>query len=556
LNATDRAKEAVPDPVDILLVQPPIRDFYLTAKRTLPAGLISIAALLRRKGFRVGLFDALARGKSRPLALPTGWDDLAVLYGPDDQSPFGLFNRYRHFGYSLPSIGAAARRSRAFLFGVSSLFSPYEDMALATADIIKTCCPEATVVLGGHHATALPERLLAHPSVDCVLRGDGEASLPALARALTRNLALDTVPGIGFRRPDGTFHIAPPVFVAELDRLPPPAHDLAAEAFYARRGRSTLVLTASRGCPRQCTYCCTGDASAIPYRRRSVEHVMREIAQAAEHMEIGLIDFEDENISLNRSWFLSLLTAIRRFFGTRPPELRAMNGLFPASLDDKMIARMQQAGFKTLNLSLGSADPDQQRRFKRPDLRSAFDRALASAHRHRMAAVGYLIAGGPDQKALTVVDDLLFLAARRVLAGLSIYYPAPGSSDFAWCRDNDQLPDDIARWRSTALPLGRPQDRLASVTLLRLTRLLNYMKHCLDETGAIPAPAPVDPRTLSAAPDRDARGRLLLQGFLYDGKIRGIDHQGRVYTHQAAIRLVEAFRAGLRQVGLEGARRV
>jgi hypothetical protein len=97
---------------------------------------------------------------------------------------------------------------------------------------------------------------------------------------------------------------------------------------------------------------------------------------------------------------------------------------------------------------------------------------------------------------------------------------------------------------------------LASVTLLRLTRLLNYMKHCLDETGAIPAPAPVDPRTLSAAPDRDARGRLLLQGFLYDGKIRGIDHQGRVYTHQAAIRLVEAFRAGLRQVGLEGARRV
>jgi hypothetical protein len=283
---------------------------------------------------------------------------------------------------------------------------------------------------------------------------------------------------------------------------------------------------------------------------------MREIARAAEHMEIGFIDFEDENISLNREWFLSLLKAIRRFFGARPPELRAMNGLFPASLDEKVIARMQQAGFKTLNLSLGSANPAQQRRFKRPDLRIAFDRALASARRHRIAAVGYLIAGGPGQKALTVVDDLLFLAARRVLAGLSIFYPAPGSSDFAWCRDNDHLPDDIARWRSTALPLGGTKDRLASATLLRLTRILNYMKLCLDETGTIPAPAPLNTTALAAATDRDTRGRLLLQGFLYDGKIRGIDRQGKVYTHQAAIHLVEAFRTGLRHARLEGARRV
>ena len=123
-------------PAEILLIQPPIRDFYLTAKRTLPGGLSSIAAALRREGFSVSLFDALARGKSRPLALPAGWEDLAAIYGPDDRSPFGLFSRYRHFGYSLPTAAAEARRSGAFLIGISSLFSAYEDMALATAEAV------------------------------------------------------------------------------------------------------------------------------------------------------------------------------------------------------------------------------------------------------------------------------------------------------------------------------------------------------------------------------------------------------------------------------------
>ena len=36
---------------DILLIQPPIRDFYLTAKRTIPYGLASIAAGLIEAGF-------------------------------------------------------------------------------------------------------------------------------------------------------------------------------------------------------------------------------------------------------------------------------------------------------------------------------------------------------------------------------------------------------------------------------------------------------------------------------------------------------------------------
>ncbi len=55
---------------DILLIQPPIRDFYLTAKRTIPYGLACIAATLIKSGFSVKILDALATSKSRICDLP------------------------------------------------------------------------------------------------------------------------------------------------------------------------------------------------------------------------------------------------------------------------------------------------------------------------------------------------------------------------------------------------------------------------------------------------------------------------------------------------------
>ncbi len=52
---------------DVLLVQPPIRDFYLTAKRTIPYGLASIAAAVAARGFSVG-----DPGRARHLQEPAG----------------------------------------------------------------------------------------------------------------------------------------------------------------------------------------------------------------------------------------------------------------------------------------------------------------------------------------------------------------------------------------------------------------------------------------------------------------------------------------------------
>jgi len=537
---------------DILLIQPPIRDFYLTAKRTIPYGLTSIAATLRHHGYRVAILDALANGKSRPTPLPEPLTYLSDVYGPADTSPFALFHQYRHYGYALSTIADRARLSGAFLIGIASLFSAYEDMALACAQAVKSVCPETWVVLGGHHPSVFPDRMLDHTAVDFVLRGEGEVTLPALAKALQRGESLESVPGIGFRRRNGERHFRPPAYTPDLDDLSPPAIDLVNHRFYSRKGKTTLVITASRGCPMQCSYCCMGAHSSIPYRRRSVTHVMQEILQSAQGREIGLIDFEDENMAMDRAWFKCLLREIVRHFGERKLELRAMNGLYPPALDKKTIHLMHAAGFRELNLALITCDHDQSARFNRAPVVKAFDHVLQWAEPLKMTAVGYLIAGAPGQDPLITVDDLLFLAGRRVLVGLSTCYPAPDSLDFNRCRASDLLPDSPLCWRSTALPFDQTHGRKASLTLLRLARMLNFMKQCVDETGHLPTPEPIPPQVHDLAGSRSDNGHRLVRWFLNDGIIRGVRSDGKVFAHPTDPRLTRAFIKGLDTIAVCG----
>lgn len=536
---------------DILLVQPPIRDFYLTTKRTIPYGLASIAAALAGRGFSVEIMDALAVSKRRPVARPPELADLEEFYGRPDVSPFALFHGFSHFGSSFDHIGCRARASGAWLVGISSLFTAYAQEALAVAAAIKARHPQSTIVVGGHHPTAMPEQVLASPAVDYVLRGEGETSLPLLAEALRDRRPLEAVPGIAFRSPAGGLHVNPPAAVAALNDYPLPALDLVNRRYYRRRGRGSAVVVASRGCPLRCSYCCVGGAVWRPFRLRPVDQVLTEIETAVIRHGAGFIDFEDENLSFDRVWFLDLLQGIRRRFGERTLELRAMNGLFPPTLDEAVVAAMAAAGFAALNLSLGSTQAEQLRRFRRPDVRAAFDRALELAERQGLAAVAYLIVAAPHQSPEGSVDDLLFLAARRVLAGVSVFYPAPGSADFDLCRQLDLLPSSFGRMRASALPVEHTTRRVESATLLRLGRILNFMKYLRDR--GLSLPQPTLPQTAVLDPgDRVRAGCELLAAFLKDGRIRGLTPAGETYAHRIAPDLTERFLKGLDAVALRG----
>ncbi len=533
---------------DILLVQPPIRDFYLTLKRTIPYGLSSIAAALKNDGFNVTLFDALASKKSKPIEMPETFSHLNGFYKCSDLSMFSLFHQYKHFGYSFEHIGKTARDINPILVGISSCFTPYADEAIETAHIIKKFLPTCKIVLGGHHPTVFFKETLEHTCVDFVLRGEGEASMPLLAKAVKNGLPLDKIPGMAYENPDGSMFISEPDWINDLTTLPLPDMTLVNSNFYRRNGRRSTTIVASRGCPMKCSYCSVSSTSAHgPFRQRDVKSILKEIEAQASSDDIGFIDFEDENLSLNKKWFLDLLEGINTIFKDNKIELRAMNGLYPPSLDEQIIVAMKAAGFNTLNLSLGSTSTAQLARFKRNDVIKAHELAVGLAQKHGLKSVSYIIAAAPGQTASSTLNDLMYIARLNTLAGLSIFYPAPGSLDYGYCEKNNLLPGHFTQMRSTALPISDTTTRLEAVTLLRLSRILNFIKHLKGSRQELPKAEPCSATKIDYGYDREWLSISLLKWFLYDGKIRGVSKNGNVYEHLVDTSLTDLFAAFLKK---------
>ena len=528
----------------ILLIQPPIRDYYRTAKRTIPYGLAAIAGSLRSAGFGVEILDALATDRSRILSPPEELAYLSPFYGKPDISPFALFHRFSHYGYSYEHLEKSIRRSNAFVVGISSLFTAYAEEAMETAKVARKALPKAVIVVGGHHATAFPEAVLSTSAVDFVIRGEGEEAMTEFTKALSGCHPMEDIPGVARRTTAGRFHINPPAVVSDLDRLPHPAMDLIRHDHYRRVKRSCTVVMTSRGCPMSCTYCCMGKDSPYPYRKRDPASVLSEIETAVYHHDAAFIDFEDENLALDREGFRSILKGIRERFQGRELELRAMNGLYPPSLNTKILEEMRAAGFTALNLALGTTDPDQLKRFRRPDVRREFERVVHDGHRLGLSIVAYVIAGSPGQDPLSTVTDLIYLSQLPVVAGLSVFYPAPSSVMHDTCNNMKILPKRPGLYRSSAIPVTDTTTRLQSITLMRISRMINFMKRMVSGKIAIP-----NPETLRQAlidPDMGSvnLGVKLISAFLADGLIRGVLPDGTLYLHQTDDEVTARFIAG------------
>lgn len=521
----------------ILLLQPPIQDFYLTSKRTIPYGLASIASSLEKQGFSVKILDSMACSRSRSIPFPSEMNYLKEYYGKEDRSPFGLFHQYKHYGYSYEEIALEAKKSGAFLVGISSLFTAYSEQAIETARVVRQSLPDAYIVMGGHHPTALPEKVMEEKAIDFCLRGEGEISLPLLAKALQNKDSLDNIPGLVYRKRDGSLCISEPGIVKRLDDLSLPSLHLIQNDFYCRGKNASAVVVASRGCPLQCSYCSLGANSCVSYRRRTLSHVLEEIEAALSSHPVLFLDFEDENISFDRSFFLSLLREIKKRFPGRL-ELRAMNGLYPPTLDEEILYEMKEAGFKALNLSLVSISPLHLKKFRRANVQASFENIVLWANRLGLSVVAYIIVGAPGQNPEESLQDLIYLAQKKVLIGVSVYYPSPDSLDYQLCQDRNLLPQKNSLLRSSALPISDTTSRLQSITLLRLSRIANFMKSLQDKKIPIPAPCPAQSISMK---NREEAGQQLLSYFFYDGIIRGITSLGEIYIHKSDIELCKQF---------------
>ena len=87
----------------VLLIQPPVQDFYDTDVRLQPIGLCYLKAAIRKHlpDVDVIIKDYHGGCGRRTISIPRELRYLADYYPAADKSPFSAFHQYYHFGQVL-----------------------------------------------------------------------------------------------------------------------------------------------------------------------------------------------------------------------------------------------------------------------------------------------------------------------------------------------------------------------------------------------------------------------------------------------------------------------
>src|SRR5919109_755748 len=457
----------------VLLIQPPVRDFYDTDVRLQPIGLCYLKAVAKKylHDVEVIVKDYHGGCGRSTVAVPKELQYLTDYYPAADKSPFSAFHQYYHFGRSFEEIEAELAEIKPDVVGISSLFTPYYREALEVAARVKRRV-NVTVLMGGSHASAAPAALLSSPHVDYVIRGEGEKPFVEFLRFLRGQRTFNEVPNLAYKK-DGDIYFNPIDDNFSLDDLPIPDLTDFQPSSYDLAGKPMTFMITSRSCPHKCSFCSVHTTFGATYRRRSVDNVLEEIE--LRHQEgYRVIDFEDDNLTYYKSAFKELCRRLIARFPNREMEFVAMNGISYLSLDEELLELMSAAGFSHLNLALVSSDKTVRETTKRPHTLEAYLRIVHKAVQLGFKIVSYQILGLPNESLESMIQTLALNARLPVLLGASPFYRTP---DAQIASGLTLTGADHVRARLTALAIETENFSLDDIyTLFVTTRIINFLK--------------------------------------------------------------------------------
>ena len=258
------------DPNRILLIRPPdpLQGSALLS-HTRPMNLAYLAASLREAGFLVGLTDY-------------------------EITPFGA-----------PHLRALLTRFSPGAVGFSAT-TPTIKSAARLAQLVKECRPDTVTIVGGPHASALPEETLREfPVFDFLVYGEGEATLRELCIRLRDGGESSVVAGIAYRSEHEIVRTPPRPLIADLDSIPFPARDLidySVQAGHSSRGFSNSVLSTelftSRGCPVGCSFCAIQATFGQSVRFRDPVFIEEEVTRMVREHRFNHVVIADDTFTL------------------------------------------------------------------------------------------------------------------------------------------------------------------------------------------------------------------------------------------------------------------
>jgi radical SAM superfamily enzyme YgiQ (UPF0313 family) len=395
-----------PETPHILLINPWIHDFAAYDFWAKPLGLLILAAILRKHGYRVSYVDCLDRFhsngshpkpharhgkgsyKKTRIAKPAGLEDI-----PRHFCRYGISRRW--FEKDLLSM------PKPHLVLVTSLMTYWYSGVKETIGVVKNIFPDVPVVVGGIYATLCNDHAMNHLNVSKIVTGPGEKTVLNLAENFTG------------------FSVRPAFNPDDLDSYPYPAFELQRKIAY-------VPLMTSRGCPYGCKYC----ASHVLNKKRMLRHplsVVEEISYWHQKYNVHDFAFYDDALLVDsdRHAVPMLEGILEAGLNVR---LHTPNAVHIREISKPVAHLLFQAGVKTLRLGLETAAFDERMGLDKKLTVFEFRRAvsyLKEAGFSRDMIGAYLLVGLPGQDEESIEHSIKIVKENKITPVLSYFSPIP-----------------------------------------------------------------------------------------------------------------------------------
>lgn len=370
-----------------------------------PLGLLYIGAMLKAEGHVVTMTD---------LAV----DDIAVM---------------------------DAAVERADLVGLSSSSALY-GRACAVLDRIKQKRPDIPVILGGPHATVLPEESVAR-GFDAAVIGEGEHSAVELVSAFQKGESLHGIPGVVTRFDDGFVRAPERGFEPDLDSLPDPDRTLVDYKKYCEKKLTHIGMMATRGCPWNCLFCKPMQDKLFgrKIRRRGLKRIVAEMKRIAETTGKKEYVFKDDTLVLaGTDWFVeferelqdALMTGVAFSCQARVDQINR-----------ELLIQMKRCGLEGIAFGVESGSQKvldfYRKGIKVDETIAAFD----LCHQMGLGTHAFIMLGAPVETREDLEATVrLVERIKTESVSVSVTTPAPGSDLFTQMKEsgllNAQSPED------------------------------------------------------------------------------------------------------------------
>ena len=241
------------------------------------------------------------------------------------------------------------------------------------------------VVMGGPHATFMPEEALGH--CDYVVRGEGEEAFPALIAALENNQAVEGIAGLAYHLESGEKRVNEPGRPVDLASLPSPDYTLSPQV---NSGRFPPIITTSRGCPHDCSFCSVTAVFGRKYRFKENDQVIDELRPVLDRS----VCFGDDNFFANPKRTKSLL---KEMISKDAVPLRwSAEMAVKAAFDEELLLLMHATRCRIVYIGMESVDPETLKRYGKAHEIELTARCIENLHRYGIGTHGMFVVDAED----------------------------------------------------------------------------------------------------------------------------------------------------------------